>query len=376
MIDQLRSYGNTLTGLPLLTMSDVYGDILWTPNDVTPTTVAAPGGNLAFLAVFASTALSLIICVTLLGNGLVVGAVMTTRSLRNTANYFVLSLAVTDITVALLVMPFSAVYSVSGRWHFGCTFCYFWVSCDVMCCTASILHLCAIATYRYVAITRPFRYKMLMSTRRTYLLIAAIWTCSATISFLPIYLGWFSPHDNSNACSDDTFTCGLQVNPVYGVISSMTSFYVPLVIITVIYVKIFRIARHQAGTIRQQEVVPFVSTRAQSDFNVKRKCARKHTKAVKTLGTLMGLFVVSWLPFFLLYVIVPFCDDCSVPTEVTAFVTWLGYVNSCFNPGVYAFLNRDFRRAFKRILCCSGATDDSRVTYNMRPVSYSDTNKL
>ena len=344
------------------------GDVTMS-NDVM--TIAPPATNHLASVVFAGTALCVIIFVTLLGNGLVVSAVVTTRRLRCAANYFVLSLAVTDITVALLVMPFYMVYNVSGRWYFGCSFCYFWMSCDVMCCTASILHLCAIAMHRYLAITRPLSYKTLLSTRRTYLLIAAIWACSATISFLPIYLGWFSPHDDDDSfCSGMSKTCGLRVNAVYGVISSTTSFYAPLVLITVIYVKIFRIARQQAAAIREQEVVPFVSACAVSDFRVKCKCARRHTKAVKTLGTLMGLFVVSWLPFFLLYVILPFCDDCSVPPEVGTFVTWLGYVNSCFNPGVYAFLNRDFREAFKRILCCSGTVGDSPRMYSLQPVSY------
>ena len=351
-------------------MADSEEDDVATANDVMMSTVSPPASTPLTTVVIVGAALSIIIVVTLFGNGLVVGAVVTTRRLRCAANYFVLSLAVTDITVALLVMPFSMVYSVTGRWYFGCSFCYFWASCDVMCCTASILHLCAIATHRYVAITRPLSYKTLLSTRRTYMLIAAIWTCSATISFLPIYLGWFSPHDDGSLCDEVSATCGLQVNAVYAVISSTTSFYAPLVIITVIYVKIFRIARQQAAAIKEQEVVPFVGACAGTDFSVKCKCARKHAKAVKTLGTLMGLFVVSWLPFFLLYVSLPFCRGCAVPTEVITFVTWLGYVNSCFNPGVYAYLNRDFREAFKSILCCCGAAVDNHIVFNMRPVNY------
>ncbi|KAK2163210.1 hypothetical protein NP493_1475g00001 [Ridgeia piscesae] len=310
-------------------MADSEEDDVATANDVMVSTVSPPASTPLTTVVIVGAALSIIIVVTLFGNGLVVGAVVTTRRLRCAANYFVLSLAVTDITVALLVMPFSMVYSVTGR-------CY----------------------------------KTLLSTRRTYLLIAAIWTCSATISFLPIYLGWFSPHDDGSLCDEVSATCGLQVNAVYAVISSTTSFYAPLVIITVIYVKIFRIARQQAAAIKEQEVVPFVGACAGTDFSVKCKCARKHAKAVKTLGTLMGLFVVSWLPFFLLYVSLPFCRGCAVPTEVITFVTWLGYVNSCFNPGVYAYLNRDFREAFKSILCCCGAAVDNHIVFNMRPVNY------
>ena len=76
------------------------------------------------------------------------------------------------------------------------------------------------------------------------------------------------------------------------------------------------------------------------------------SKAVKTLGTLMGLFCVSWLPFFILYLVKPFCTACTVPVWIESAVTWLGYCNSFINPCVYAFLNRDFRSAFSRVLFC------------------------
>ena len=85
------------------------------------------------------------------------------------------------------------------------------------------------------------------------------------------------------------------------------------------------------------------------------KKVNRDSKAIKTLGTLMGLFCVSWLPFFLMYLIVPFCSPtCKVPPLWLSVITWLGYANSFFNPCVYAFLNRDFRLAFKKILLCGG----------------------
>ena len=138
--------------------------------------------------------LSLIIVVTLLGNGLVVTAVASFRRLRSVTNYFVVSLAVADITVAILVMPYALVYDISEEWRYGWVFCYFFISCDVTCCTASILHLCVIALDRYLAITQPFSYHRKMSKRRALIMIASVWICSSAISFVPIYLGWFADH--------------------------------------------------------------------------------------------------------------------------------------------------------------------------------------
>ncbi|XP_072164314.1 uncharacterized protein [Diadema setosum] len=64
----------------------------------------------------------------------------------------------------------------------------------------------------------------------------------------------------------------------------------------------------------------------------------------------MGAFVVCWLPFFLLYVIKPFCVDCHVPLALERFVLWLGYLNSLLNPIIYICCKPLFRLTFKRIL--------------------------
>ena len=298
--------------------------------------------------------LGLLICFTLIGNGLVVMAVATFQRLRSVTNMFITSLAIADITVALLVMPFSLLFELYGQWHFGWVFCYFWISCDVTCCTASILHLCVISLDRYLAITQPLTYKTQMPKRRAVTMICGVWCCSIAISFVPIFMGWFS--DGNDHCIDST-DCGLHnVNKIYAVISSSTSFFVPLVVMVFAYVKIFRIARCQAREIKKLEsslVLNDSSLNSSKDKTKKRtRRLSRDTKAIKTLGILMGLFIICWLPFFIMYVMVPFCPSCAPPPHIVSLITWLGYINSFINPCVYAFLNRDFRMAFGKILSC------------------------
>lgn len=308
--------------------------------------------------------LCLVILFTLVGNGLVVIAVASTRRLRSSVtNYFVVSLAVADLTVAVLVMPYAVLYELHGRWTFGWVFCYFWISCDVTCCTASILHLCLIAVDRYLAVTEPLTYRGRMTRRRALIAVAGVWTCSSAISFVPVYAGWFVEDSAAGGDAEQAMylyedgpTCGLFVNRVYAIISSTTSFYLPLVVMLVVYSKIYRVARRQAAEIHELESsLSATQWSPTGRLHQRSRRAVSDSKAVKTLGTLMGLFCVSWLPFFILYVVKPFCAEaCNVPAEVEAAVTWLGYCNSFFNPCVYAFLNRDFRSAFRRVLCCGG----------------------
>ena len=98
------------------------------------------------------------------------------------------------------------------------------------------------------------------------------------------------------------------------------------------------------------------------DHNLKDKTLRdcrkrerailmKERKAAKTLAIVVGGFVVCWLPFFLMYVIDPFCTGCHIDEHMSSFFTWLGYFNSVMNPCIYALYNKDFRYSFYKILC-------------------------
>lgn len=92
------------------------------------------------------------------------------------------------------------------------------------------------------------------------------------------------------------------------------------------------------------------------NIKVQVKRFRVETKAAKTLAIIILAFILSWLPFFTIYLIRAFCDDC-IPPLLFSILFWLGYCNSAINPFIYALFSKDFRFAFKRIICkcfCSG----------------------
>lgn len=83
----------------------------------------------------------------------------------------------------------------------------------------------------------------------------------------------------------------------------------------------------------------------------KRRIARKKEKrATLILGLIMGSFIACWFPFFFIYILVPACPTCEIPDTVKSISFWLGYMNSALNPVIYTIFNKDFRRAFRRIL--------------------------
>ncbi|XP_077992191.1 5-hydroxytryptamine receptor 1A-like [Glandiceps talaboti] len=96
-----------------------------------------------------------------------------------------------------------------------------------------------------------------------------------------------------------------------------------------------------------------VSERSSSSRTT-RISVTQEKKAAKTLGIIMGTFILCWMPFFIMALALPFCKQhcATFPFVIMEIFTWLGYANSALNPLIYTFFNMEFRRAFKRILCC------------------------
>ncbi|XP_053307112.1 D(1C) dopamine receptor [Spea bombifrons] len=321
--------------------------------------------------------LSLLILSTLLGNTLVCLAVIKFRHLRSkVTNFFVISLAVSDLFVALLVMPWKAVTEVAGYWLFG-KFCDTWIAFDIMCSTASILNLCIISLDRYWAIASPFRYERKMTQRVAFIMIGVAWTLSILISFIPVQLSWHKSQelddDNDLNSINQTENCDSSLNRTYAISSSLISFYIPVVIMIGTYTRIYRIAQTQIRRISSLERAVEHAQSCHPDCpheNSLKTSFRKETKVLKTLSIIMGVFVFCWLPFFVLNCMVPFCHTglpgqnepeppCVSETTFSIFV-WFGWANSSLNPVIYAF-NADFRKAFTTILGCNKFCSSSNV---------------
>ncbi|CAC5401894.1 HTR1 [Mytilus coruscus] len=184
-----------------------------------------------------SVILGLMILATIIGNVFVIAAIILEKNLHNVANYLILSLAVADLMVATLVMPLSVVSEVSEVWFLGGEVCDMWISFDVLCCTSSILHLVAISVDRYWAVTN-IDYIRNRTARRILLMIAMAWTVGMFISIPPLF-GW----KDDTPSPEFTGKCIISQIDSYTVFSTIGAFYLPTVVMLIIYVKIFQVAR-------------------------------------------------------------------------------------------------------------------------------------
>ncbi|XP_016950859.1 octopamine receptor [Drosophila biarmipes] len=200
-----------------------------------------------------------LILVTVVGNTLVILAVLTTRRLRTVTNCFVMNLAITDWLVGTCVMPPSVVLYITGTWRFGWILCDIWISLDILLCTGSILSLCAISLDRYLAVTQPLTYsKKRRSKRLALLMILVVWITALSIT-CPPYLGWYEAGRHQAEFVD----CRYNQNKGYVVFSAMGSFFIPLTVMLYVYVKIGYVL-----TSRRQRIVRDANSERTADYDV------------------------------------------------------------------------------------------------------------
>ncbi|XP_016060823.1 PREDICTED: D(2) dopamine receptor isoform X2 [Miniopterus natalensis] len=179
--------------------------------------------------------LTLLIFAIVFGNVLVCMAVSREKALQTTTNYLIVSLAVADLLLAMLVMPWGVYLEVVGEWRFSKIHCDIFVTLDVMMCTASILNLCAISIDRYTAVAMPMLYNTRYSSkRRVTVMIAIVWVLSFTIS-CPMLFGLNNTEQSECIIAD----------PAFVIYSSVVSFYAPFIITLLVYIKIYIVLRRR-----------------------------------------------------------------------------------------------------------------------------------
>ncbi|KAF6371353.1 adrenoceptor alpha 2C [Rhinolophus ferrumequinum] len=193
-----------------------------------------------------SAVVGFLIVFTVVGNVLVVIAVLTSRALRAPQNLFLVSLASADILVATLVMPFSLANELMAYWYFGQVWCGVYLALDVLFCTSSIVHLCAISLDRYWSVTQAVEYNLKRTPRRVKATIVAVWLISAVISFPPLVSLYRQPDGAAYP------QCGLNDETWYILSSCIGSFFAPCLIMVLVYVRIYRVAKLRTRTFSEK----------------------------------------------------------------------------------------------------------------------------
>jgi len=202
---------------------------------------------------------------TIIGNILVCVALFTNKQLKQggMSNYLIGNLALSDLLLGLTVLPFSATLSTFKTWPFGSILCELWLSIDVLCSTASIWGLLVISLDRYIATNHPIKYiKQKNSVKTALIYIAVSWLISIIISLGPLL---FKAIDSSEGESQsksglmrientDSYDCVLFKTPSFVILSSLGSFFLPLILMIMLYTGVFLKIRQQSKMFKNKEL--------------------------------------------------------------------------------------------------------------------------
>uniref|UniRef100_H2ZCJ4 G-protein coupled receptors family 1 profile domain-containing protein n=1 Tax=Ciona savignyi TaxID=51511 RepID=H2ZCJ4_CIOSA len=154
---------------------------------------------------------------------------------KHRQNLYLLSLAVADASLVVLVVPFSLTNELLGHWPFGAVYCRIYLSVDILLCTASIWNICVIGLDRYISVKYPMTYRKFRTMPKIRLFIISVWLFAAGVSLLP----FVSEIETINSERG----CFINASSWYIVASCLLSFFVPSFIIWPVYIKIYMIGR-------------------------------------------------------------------------------------------------------------------------------------
>ncbi|XP_038157350.1 trace amine-associated receptor 13c-like [Cyprinodon tularosa] len=284
-----------------------------------------------FLYILVST----ISLITVTFNLLVIIAVSHFRKLQTPTNLILLSLAVSDFLVGLLLMPIQ-ITKIAGCWLLGSFGCGMFNFTSYIITSASVGNMVLISVDRYVAICQPLSYSMKITRRRVQVCICLCWGSSVFYNSMILQDNIKYP-DKYHSCYGE---CIFFIALLPGVFDVILTFVGPITIIIVLYIRVFVVAVSQARSVRSH--IAAVTIKG----SVRITAKKSERKAATALGVVVIVFLLCFCPFFCYSLI---GQNVETDAEIS-FGVWLLDINSCLNPIIYALFYPWFRKSVKLIL--------------------------
>ncbi|XP_044217674.1 trace amine-associated receptor 8a-like [Thunnus albacares] len=279
---------------------------------------------------------TLLYCIALLTvtlNLLVVISICYFRQLHTSTNVFLLSLAVSDLLVGLVLMP-TSVATLLSCWFLDKITCALWILLSSILTSSSVGNMVLISVDRYVAICAPLHYSSMITQRRAKICVSLCWICSVIYNFI-ILKDHLSQTDMLNPCPQE---CTLIISYISGAVDFILTFFSPVTVIIVLYMRVFVVAVSQARVMRSQ----IVADKSRTLIVVAKK---SEMRAARTLGIILLVFILCLCPYYC-----PFLAGQDTTDDGSSPEVWLFCCNSTLNPLIYAFFYPWFRKAIKLIV--------------------------
>ncbi|GAB1285184.1 Neuromedin-U receptor 1 [Apodemus speciosus] len=311
----------------------------------------------------------LIFVVGTVGNGLTCTVILRHKAMRTPTNFYLFSLAVSDLLVLLLGLPLE-LYDMQHNYPFqlGKSACHFRVLLFETVCLASVLNVTALSVERYVAVVRPLHAKSVMTRAHVRRMLGAIWVLAIVFSLPNTSLhGLQELRVSCRGLVPDSATCAV-VSPLlfYKLVVHTTAllfFCLPMVTISVLYLLIGLRLRRERTLLREEEIKggETAATRKTSRRRLQLR-DRDRGQVTKMLLALVVVFGICWAPFHvdrLMWSLVSHWTDHLYLAYQFVHITSgiFLYLGSAANPVLYSLMSSRFRETFRQVLglgtqCC------------------------
>ena len=304
----------------------------------------------------------------LVGNFAVVYAFIFYKKLRNSVtNYFVISLAVSDILTAGLVQTFRIEFTMNNYlWTHGEFTCSLYTTMYLLAVPSSVINLCAVTVDRYLVLRMPLRYHTLMPPWRALLIICCLWIYAIIWACLPV-MGW-----NIGLPVIHNGYCYFITTREYNVIVNVVNFLLPMLFMAIFWSFIYGIVlQHLKRVIKIENNISLNTNDSTNSSNLndiaqanpisdvvssrnERRSKKRMIRIVRGtryIGFIVVLFYFCWLPYVTLSMIGNLCKSCDeqrlIPYLAYDVLLVLGFLNSALNPFLYPFHDKHFKEAFR-----------------------------
>ena len=292
-----------------------------------------------------------LMCVTaLVANFLVIFVVYRNTTLRQQfSSVFIVNLAMCDLLMALLSMPFSLGALVRHDWPFTTLLCHFNGFSNQILGISAILTLAVISIDRFYAVIKPLKYRAKMTMQKAFNSVCYVWIQAALFALVPALYGWYVFNENYFFCTfSSVYRDRREIAFAYCLY--LFNFGVPLVIMLVAYYKIFQVARRHSQRIAPA-VVRLGTFGIQNLADIRKEIGRqREARAARKIILVIAAFLCCNAPYTAMRLL-ELLNGCKLklPMIVTICAKLLNFLKSSLDPLIYGLFQRRFRCALSAI---------------------------
>ena len=262
---------------------------------------------------------------------------------KTSTTYFVVNLAISDTIVCLTFFPPWLVQNISILANIESDMkliCKIGITSSCTSVALSVANLLAITGDRYMFITKPLKYPIIVTSKRIRIFFVVIWT----LAIVNANFVFFKIEETTSLSNP----CRFKRLPQYGFY--LLNIFLPTAGLFYFNYKIYRTAKNQNEKIKS-ECRTSQSQAQKTSQNAKQKERLQQMKLVKTFAIVLGVFLACFIPMFTVVIVKnAICKRACIPQSATKFSVMIIGANSVMNPFIYSLRNKEYRIVYRQLL--------------------------